>query len=896
MDGFEATEGIVMMAATNRPDILDPALLRPGRFDRQVVVPLPELDERLAILEVHCKDKRIAPDVDLDVVARGTPGMSGADLSNLVNEAALFAVRRGAEPRSTCDDFEQARDRVLMGQRRESMVLSEQREGAHRLPRGRPRRLRRGAPPRRPDPQGHDPPVGHGPRRHPAAARRGAPQLRPGLPRGVDRRWPWAAASPRSSCSAWSPPAPTTTSSVATERARKMVREWGMSERIGPMAWGSQGQVFLGEDLMHTRDYSDDTARVIDEEVERILREQEDRCRAAAHREPQGPRPRRPGAARARDDRRRRGHPPHRAGPIRRPRHRGRAGRSGSRVPLVVVLGSRQPRRPLRRLTEIGRRSADGRRSASLGSALADRGVRAMADVDAAGVVPAQIRARRRASLPRLAAVSLVVALSLAAASCRWTDQASIELPGSPIGTPRTDQPDLSADGRFVAYQSDSPSLVPDDTNGASDVFVRDERTGTTERVSVSSSGGQADASSFDPHLSADGRFVVFSSVASNLVGGDTDQSSDVFVHDRSTGGTRRVSDASPAIAESPDISGDGRWIVYQSGRLDPRLLQFPFVLRYDTSTGSSNTVAGGLGAGPTVGATDASISDDGRYVTYTAYRAGGGPTGFLVPLATVRDLAPSGATVTVADPGRDATISGDGRSIAYVDDHLDGTPIQVLVVDRVTSTRDLVSATGSGQPSTGSSGQPSISGDGRFVVFTSTADDLVDQDTGAVQVYLRDRESRRTSVVSRDGLGVPADAPASAPSVAADGGYATFTSTATNLSAGDLDGDADVFVTTTLEPDVTLAQPATLAPGTTTTIVITGGAFRGPLTVGVSGARDVTFGPATVVSPTRVEVAATVAATAPPGPRILVVVELGTGPGPTAFAAGACQCLAVSP
>ena len=638
---------------------------------------------------------------------------------------------------------------------------------------------------------------------------------------------------------------------VATERARKMVREWGMSKRIGPMAWGSQGQVFLGDDLMHTRDYSDDTARVIDEEVERILREQEEHCRRGADRAPQGPRPGRPGPARVRDDRRQRGHPPDRAGPIGRPRHRGRAGRSGSRVPLVVVLGSRQPRRPLRRLTEIGRRSADGRRSASLGSALADRGVRAMADVDAAGVVPAQIRARRRASLPRLAAVSLVVALSLAAASCRWTDQASIELPGSPIGTPRTDQPDLSADGRFVAYQSDSPSLVPDDTNGASDVFVRDERTGTTERVSVSSSGGQADASSFDPHLSADGRFVVFSSVASNLVGGDTDQSSDVFVHDRSTGGTRRVSDASAAIAESPDISGDGRWIVYQSGRLDPRLLQFPFVLRYDTSTGSSNTVAGGLGAGPTVGATDASISDDGRYVTYTAYRAGGGPTGFLVPLATVRDLAPSGATVTVADPGRDATISGDGRSIAYVDDHLDGTPIQVLVVDRVTSTRDLVSATGSGQPSTGSSGQPSISGDGRFVVFTSTADDLVDQDTGAVQVYLRDRESRRTSVVSRDGLGVPADAPASAPSVAADGGYATFTSTATNLSAGDLDGDADVFVTTTLEPDVTLAQPATLAPGTTTTIVITGGRFRGPLTVGVSGARDVTFGPATVVSPT---------------------------------------------
>jgi len=124
MDGFEATEGIVMMAATNRPDILDPALLRPGRFDRQIVVPLPDLEERLPILKVHCKDKRIGPDVDLMVVARGTPGMSGADLANLVNESALHAVRRSASAIAMAD-FDAARDRVLMGQRRESTVLSE---------------------------------------------------------------------------------------------------------------------------------------------------------------------------------------------------------------------------------------------------------------------------------------------------------------------------------------------------------------------------------------------------------------------------------------------------------------------------------------------------------------------------------------------------------------------------------------------------------------------------------------------------------------------------------------------------------------------------------------------------------------------------------------------------
>ncbi|HKF92224.1 MAG TPA: ATP-dependent metallopeptidase FtsH/Yme1/Tma family protein, partial [Acidimicrobiia bacterium] len=125
MDGFEATEGIVMMAATNRPDILDAALLRPGRFDRQIIVPLPTQDERVEILKVHFKDKKLAPDVDVDIIARGTPGMSGADLANLVNEAALFAVRRGFNE-IHAEDFEAARDRVLMGLKRESMALTEE--------------------------------------------------------------------------------------------------------------------------------------------------------------------------------------------------------------------------------------------------------------------------------------------------------------------------------------------------------------------------------------------------------------------------------------------------------------------------------------------------------------------------------------------------------------------------------------------------------------------------------------------------------------------------------------------------------------------------------------------------------------------------------------------------
>jgi cell division protease FtsH len=277
MDGFEATEGIVMMAATNRPDILDPALLRPGRFDRQIVVPLPDLEERLPILRVHCRDKRIAPDVDLHVVARGTPGMSGADLANLVNEAALHAVRRNA-PAIHMVDFEAARDRVLMGQRRESTVLSDKEKEATAYHEGGHALLAYVLPDADPV--------------HKVTI------LPTGMALGVTQQLPieerhtyWREYIEDTVCVMMGgrcaeqlefgtiSTGGSNDIQRATELVRKMVREFGMSDRVGPMAWGSEGQVFLGEDLMHNaRDYSDVTSRVIDEEVERILREQEARA------------------------------------------------------------------------------------------------------------------------------------------------------------------------------------------------------------------------------------------------------------------------------------------------------------------------------------------------------------------------------------------------------------------------------------------------------------------------------------------------------------------------------------------------------------------------------------------------------------------------------------------
>ena len=278
MDGFEGTEGIVMMAATNRPDILDSALLRPGRFDRQVVVPLPELSDRQAILQVHVKGKRTGEDLDLNVVARGTPGMSGADLANLVNEAALYAVREGKDE-IEARHIELARDRVLMGQKRESLALSNDEKETIAY---------------------HE--AGH------AVCAAVLPTADPlhkvtiipsGMALGVTMQLPeedrhiyrtdyildrlvvmFGGRIAEELVFGIGSTGAADDLMRATALARSMVREWGMSNEIGPMAWGSQNQVFLGEDLMQTRDYSHDTARVIDEEIERILRDQQERCRA----------------------------------------------------------------------------------------------------------------------------------------------------------------------------------------------------------------------------------------------------------------------------------------------------------------------------------------------------------------------------------------------------------------------------------------------------------------------------------------------------------------------------------------------------------------------------------------------------------------------------------------
>jgi cell division protease FtsH len=272
MDGFETNEGVILIAATNRPDVLDPALLRPGRFDRQVVVSRPDVKGREEILKVHARRIPLAPNVDLKVVARGTPGFSGADLANLVNEAALLAAR-GDKKTVEMMDFENAKDKVLMGVERRSMIISDAEkrtiayhEAGHALvadllpgadplhkvtiiPRGRALGLTQQLPTDDKYNYSKDYLLNRitillGGR---AAEEIVFQQQTTGAGDDLEK---------------------------ATEMARKMVCEWGMSDKMGPLTFGKiEEHIFLGREMSRPKDYSEETAIVIDGEIKRIVLE-----------------------------------------------------------------------------------------------------------------------------------------------------------------------------------------------------------------------------------------------------------------------------------------------------------------------------------------------------------------------------------------------------------------------------------------------------------------------------------------------------------------------------------------------------------------------------------------------------------------------------------------------
>ena len=272
MDGFEGNEGVIVIAATNRPDVLDPALLRPGRFDRQVVVPLPDVRGREHILKVHMRKVPLADDVDPSIIARGTPGFSGADLANLVNEAALFAAR-GNKKTVSMEDFERAKDKIMMGAERKSMIMKEDEKkltAYHEAGHAIVGRLV-------PD---HDPvyKVSIIPRGRALGVTMFLPE---------EDRYSYSRKHLESQISSlfggriaeqliFGEDAVTTGASNdierATEIARNMVTRWGLSDRMGPLAYAEEeGEVFLGKSMAKTKMVSDETAHMIDSEIRGII-------------------------------------------------------------------------------------------------------------------------------------------------------------------------------------------------------------------------------------------------------------------------------------------------------------------------------------------------------------------------------------------------------------------------------------------------------------------------------------------------------------------------------------------------------------------------------------------------------------------------------------------------
>ena len=278
MDGFDPAMGIVVLAATNRPEVLDPALLRPGRFDRQVTIPLPNVNERTAILRVHTKDKKLAPNVDLSVVARGTPGFSGADLANLANEAAIFAVRDNREI-VTADDFFAARDRIILGRREGSNVLLPEEkhavavhESGHALVAALSEHT---------DPVAKVTilPAGQAlgvTEQLPLVERHmyGEDYLLDSLAVRLGGRAAELVVLGQGSTGAGNDLA------GATDLATKMIREFGMSPVLGPVGYPDGGSVFLGGGGpgMSSRPYAEATQAEIDKEVSKLLRDAEDRA------------------------------------------------------------------------------------------------------------------------------------------------------------------------------------------------------------------------------------------------------------------------------------------------------------------------------------------------------------------------------------------------------------------------------------------------------------------------------------------------------------------------------------------------------------------------------------------------------------------------------------------
>jgi Tol biopolymer transport system component len=433
------------------------------------------------------------------------------------------------------------------------------------------------------------------------------------------------------------------------------------------------------------------------------------------------------------------------------------------------------------------------------------------------------------------AAVALTLSLDLAAtmptrASVGAATTVVSVTTGGVVGDGHSSASAISADGRYVAFSSAADDLVAGDTNAARDVFVRDLRTGETTRVSVDTAGTQGNAESGHPAISADGRFVAFESSASNLVGGDTNGTSDIFVRDLVASQTTRASVGSArnqgnGDSAFPSISADGRRIAFESWASDlvtGDTNGVSDIFIRDVEAGTTRRVSVDSSGREGNGYSEApAISADGRFVAFgsDASNLVAGDTNRTCDVF-VRDLQTSATSrVSIGSAGQEGagpssfpSISGDGRRVAFESSASGLAPgpparVQVLVRDRVSGETTRASVGTTGQAAGGYYGHPAISATGRFVAFDSAASDLVAGDTnGSCDVFLRDLQARTTERISIDSAARAGSGDSWDPAISSDGGSVAFDSIASDLVAGDGNGCKDVFIH--VFPDTTPPSP----------------------------------------------------------------------------------------
>jgi Tol biopolymer transport system component len=432
-----------------------------------------------------------------------------------------------------------------------------------------------------------------------------------------------------------------------------------------------------------------------------------------------------------------------------------------------------------------------------------------------------QIRRENMNLRPWTQVVLILVCLAAALpALAATTERVSVSSAGEQ-GNSDSGYPAISADGRYVAFKSAASNLVPGDTNGTWDIFVQDRLTGVTERVSVSTAGDEGNDYSDCPAISADGRYVAFVSSASNLVAGDTNGASDIFVHDRLTGVTERVSvstagDEGNDESDYPAISDDGRYVAFDSNasNLGPDDTNSSWdVFVHDRLTGATERVSvSSTGEQGNDFSYYAAISADGRYIAFASDASNlvAGDTNGREDVFVHDVLTDATERASVSTAGEEANgtstgaaISADGRYVGFLSSASNlvsgdtNGEWDIFVHDGLTGVTERVSVSSTGEEgNTGSENPSSTSADGRYVAFPSNASNLVPDDTnGTTDVFVHDRLTGASERVSVSAAGEEANGGSGGAAISADGRCVAFASEASNLVLGDTNGVFDVFV-----------------------------------------------------------------------------------------------------